>query len=275
MGLKNNRKKSGPQSQGKPAFYFRRIFIFALTGMAIAATVMAVYYAAKAFYVRDIQVSGNNRLDKRDIERLLNVKGELLLNLHLEDIETKLRSSAWIKNASLRWLLPGTLMIQIDEAIPKALLSYGGKMFLVNGEGNIMEEMEEQAPPFLPVIRGIDPRYKKIMSEAMRLVVALTAKSIIADRQYVEIGLESYGFTANIDGEFIKVGYGEYGEKFDRWAELEPELKRRGVPVQYIDLRFKESVIVKPVKEEKEKQKAPDTNMNTNKNNNGKEKKIS
>jgi cell division protein FtsQ len=252
---KNNKRKPVSQGQGKLSLYLRRIILFLSAGIITAGILTGAYHVAKAFYVRDIRVSGCNRLDQNDVEDMLDIKKEPLLNLHLKDIGTKLRRNAWIKNVSLRWLLPGTLMIHIEEAAPKALLSYRGEMFLVNEEGKIMEEMEEQAPPFLPVISGIDPRYKKVMSEAMKLVEALEAKNIIADRQYVEIGLESFGLTTNIDGEFIKVGYGEYGEKFDRWAELEPELKRRGVPIQYVDLRFKDSVIVKPAEEGKETDK--------------------
>jgi len=252
---KNNRKKPASQRQGKLAFYLKRIAVFSSIGILSAGILTGAYFLVKAFYVRDFQVSGNKHLDKRDIESMLNIRREPLLDLRLKEIETKLKRSAWIRNVSLRWLLPGTLVINVEEASPRALLSYGGEMFLVNEEGNIMEALEEQATPFLPVLKGIDPRYKKVMSEAMRLVEALTAKNAVADRQYVEIGLESYGLTANIDGEFIMVGYGQYLEKFDRWVELEPELQKRGVPIQYIDLRFKDSVIVKPVTAEKDKGK--------------------
>jgi len=235
--------------------YFRRTVFFSSIGVLAAGIVAGTWFLAKAFYVREIRVSGNNRLDKRDIEELLNIRSEPLLDLSLKEIDTRLRRNAWIKNASLRWLLPGTVEIKIEEASPKALLSYGGEMFLVNEEGNIMEAMGGQAIPFLPVLKNIDPRYKKVMTEAMKLVEALTVKDIIADKQSVEIGLETYGLTANIDGEFIMVGYGQYAEKFNRWLELEPELEKRGVPIQYIDLRFKDSVIVMPVKLEKEKNK--------------------
>ncbi|RJQ57036.1 MAG: FtsQ-type POTRA domain-containing protein [Nitrospiraceae bacterium] len=255
MRSKNNRKKPASQRQGKLAFYLKRIAVFSSIGILSAGILTGAYFLVKAFYVRDFQVSGNKHLDKRDIESMLNIRREPLLDLRLKEIETKLKRSAWIRNVSLRWLLPGTLVINVEEASPRALLSYGGEMFLVNEEGNIMEALEEQATPFLPVLKGIDPRYKKVMSEAMRLVEALTAKNAVADRQYVEIGLESYGLTANIDGEFIMVGYGQYLEKFDRWVELEPELQKRGVPIQYIDLRFKDSVIVKPVTAEKDKGK--------------------
>ena len=131
-----------------------------------------------------------------------------------------------------------------------------------------MDELQGTVTPFLPVIKGIDPRYKQNMSEAMKLVAALAEKNIIADRQFLEIGIDSYGLNANIDGEFIKVGYGQYSEKFEKWMELEPELKKRGIPIQYVDLRFKESVIVKPLETENDSDK-------NNKDKGMKEKKIS
>jgi cell division septal protein FtsQ len=42
------------------------------------------------------------------------------------------------------------------------------------------------------------------------------------------------------------VGYGNYSKKFDRWIELEPELRKKEMSILYVDLRFKDSVIVKP-----------------------------
>jgi hypothetical protein len=76
----------------------------------------------------------------------------------------------------------------------------------------------------------------------------LSKKKFIANKESVEIGIESYGLTLIIDGELIKVGYGNYSAKFDRWIELEPEIRRKGLPIKYVDLRFKDSVIVKPLK---------------------------
>jgi len=223
----------------------------------VTIIVLSAYWAVQAFYVRDIQVSGNSHLTKGDIADIINMRrGESLFDLSLAEIDQRLRSSAWIRNTYLRWQLPGTVVINIEEAAPKALLDFGGETFLVNENGNIMEKLQGAVTPFLPVIKGVDPRYKKNMSEAMNLVGALAAKNIISDKQFLEIGIDSaYGLTVNIDGEFIKVGYGQYSEKFEKWMELEPELKKRGVPIQYVDLRFKDSVIVKPVTPEKEKEK--------------------
>ncbi len=136
--------------------------------------------------------------------------------------------------------------------MPKALLSVKKQLYLIDEDGKILEWIKGEGTLFLPVIKDISLENKKGISEALKLVEVLSGKNIFADRESVEIGLESYGLTMNIDGEFIKVGYGKYSEKFDRWVELEPEIRKIGVPIKYVDLRFKDSVIVKPLKTIKE-----------------------
>ena len=96
-----------------------------------------------------------------------------------------------------------------------------------------------------------DAQFRENMTEALKLVDSLHKKNVFADSDYIEIGVESYGLTMHVDGDFIKVGYGNYSDKFERWKELEPEIRRRGVPIKYVDLRFKDSVIVKPEKKRK------------------------
>jgi hypothetical protein len=49
----------------------------------------------------------------------------------------------------------------------------------------------------------------------------------------------------------VKVGYGKYNEKIDRWKNLEAEIRRRNIMIDYVDLRFMDKVIVKPLKKSK------------------------
>jgi cell division septal protein FtsQ len=153
----------------------------------------------------------------------------------------------------LKKQLPGTLLINIEEAVPKALLRIKRKLYLIDSEGRILERIKGDSMLFLPVIKDIRPKNEKGISEALKLVDVLMKRDIFADRESVEIGLETYGLTMKIDGEFIKVGYGNYSEKYDMWLELEPEIRKKSVPIKYVDLRFKDSVIVKPLKRAKKK----------------------
>jgi cell division septal protein FtsQ len=162
-------------------------------------------------------------------------------------VEARLRSNPWIKDVSLRKQMPDTLMIKIKEAAPKALLYQNSSTFLVEEEGNMLEEVMNEGTAFLPVIRSDSAeKNKKEIKEAIQLIDALDKKGVLSSRESVEIRLNSYGPDMVVDGAVIKVGYGNYMEKLARWEELEPEVSKLG-PTSYIDLRFRDRVIVKPL----------------------------
>ncbi|KPK01741.1 MAG: hypothetical protein AMK71_04470 [Nitrospira bacterium SG8_35_4] len=249
MRSKNKKRKSAYRRGEKIALFFKRGTIVFLVIVIAALAVLGVKLLSREFHVREVLISGNYHLDKKDVIEAAGItKGDLLLDVPLNHIEEKLKKNAWIKTAALRKQYPGTVVIRIDEAVPKALLSDNKKLYLLADDGNVLERISGDVTPFLPVIKDIRPTNQKGISEAIRLVESLSKKNILADRESIEIGLESYGLTMNIDGEFIKVGYGNYSEKLERWIELEPEIRKKGVPIKYVDLRFKDSVIVKPRK---------------------------
>lgn len=231
------------------AIFFKRGSIFFLIIALASLTVLGGKLLSREFLVREVLVSGNYHLDGNDIIESAGIrKGDSLFDVPLNHIEDRLKKNAWIKSASVRKQYPGTFVIRVDEAVPKALLSVNKKLYLLSGNGRILERIRGEVTPFLPVIKNIRPTNEKGISEAIRLVDTLSRKNILADRESIEIGLASYGLTMHIDGEFIKVGYGNYTEKLTRWVELEPEIRKKGVPIKYVDLRFKDSVIVKPDK---------------------------
>lgn len=249
MPSKNKKRKSGKSRSEKLARFFKRGTVFLMIVIFIALAALAARRLMQTFYVREIMVSGNYHLGKDDIVNSISIKkGESMLDVHFDDIDRKLRMNTWIKKVALRKQFPGTLVIKVEEAVPKALLNVKKRMYLIDEDGEVLERIKGEGTPFLPVIKGISPKSRKNMTEALKLVDTLYKKNVFADRDSIEIGLESYGLTMNVDGEFIKVGYGNYSDKFDRWKELEPEIRRRGVPIKYVDLRFKDSVIVKPAK---------------------------
>ncbi len=254
MRSKNKKKKSALRRGEKLAVFFKRGTVIMLVIVFAAAAVLGVKLVVRQFSIKEIIVSGNYHLDRDDIIGSINIKnGDQLLNVQFKDVNEKLGKNPWIKDVSLKKQLPGTLLIDIEEAVPKALLRIKRKLYLIDSEGRILERIKGDSMLFLPVIKDIRPKNEKGISEALKLVDVLMKRDIFADRESVEIGLETYGLTMKIDGEFIKVGYGKYSEKYDMWIELEPEIRKKSVPIKYVDLRFKDSVIVKPLKRAKKK----------------------
>ncbi len=251
---KKKKSRAAYRRGEKAAIFFKRGTIVLLAVVIVAASVLGVKALTYQFRISDIQISGNYHLEIKDVITSSKLeKGEPLLKISLSDIEDRLEQNAWIKKASIKKQLPGTLLIKIKEAEPMALLSLKKRLYLMDSEGELLERLKGDGVPFLPVIKNINPKKKKDMSEALKLVIALNDKSIIADRESIEIGVESYGLKVKMDGELIKVGYGDYSAKFDRWMALEPEIRKKGLPIKYVDLRFKDSVIVKPLNKVKGK----------------------
>ena len=256
MRSKNKKKKKARKPAyrrgEKLAIYLKRGTLVLMSVVVIAALVLGVKLLARQFSVKEIIVSGNYHLDEDDIVKSMNIKkGKPLLDIRSADINERLRENPWIKRVALKKQFPGTLLIKVEEAAPRALLSIKKKLYIIDDDGNILERIKGESISFLPVIKGINLENKKGMDEALKLIASLSEMNILGSRDSVEIGTESYGLFVNMDGEFIKVGYGDYSEKFERWIELEPEIRKRGVPIKYIDLRFKDSVIVKPMEKKR------------------------
>ncbi len=255
MRSKTRKKKKKVNRRGEKLItFFKRGSLLLLAVVFVAIAVLGVKWSSQKFNIKEIVIAGNYHLDEADVVSSAGINmGAPLFKVEFNDLDQRLRENAWIKRVGLRKQYPGTLIINIEEAVPKALLSRKDRLYLIDSEGEILERIEGETTPFLPVIKGINPENKKGMTEALKLVEALTANNSLANRESIEIGLEAYGLTMNIDGEFIKVGYGNYSKKFARWIELEPEIRKKGVAIRYVDLRFKDSVIVKPLKETKGK----------------------
>jgi len=187
-------------------------------------------------------------MSEGDIKNALIRSGESLLKLNFDELERRSRNIPWLKKVSLRKEFPDTLLMKVEESAPKALLRINTHLFLIDSDGRVLEEIQDNNTYFLPVIVEADPEKNRgDILEALKFVDALTEQNILSEKA-IEIMLTSSGLDMNIDGEFVKIGYGRYKEKLMRWKSLRPEIRKRNVDIEYIDLRFKDRVIVKPIK---------------------------
>jgi cell division protein FtsQ len=204
-----------------------------------------------AFVVRSVVFSGNTRLSDDELRTFSGLKGgENLLTLSSRALAGKMAESRWIESVSIRKELPNRIILKINEARPFALLDMKGRLFLVDDRGTMLEKLKESTVPFLPVISGNPFREKEAFSEAIRLAMAIKDTGISAQKDHVEIiAHKPEELAANLDGILVKIGAGDYEEKLARLIQVENEIRKRQIPVDYIDLRFANKVVVKPVNE--------------------------
>lgn len=253
-GKRSNKKKVPKKERVKQNI---KKVLLALSLIAISVFLIDLYRTVSGLEilrVREIEIKGNNHLSEEAILNITDIKRDNILRIDLEDIRIKFLKSPWIKEAMVRRELPGTLRIHLTERIPEAIIDYGDSFYLVDGEGVIMERVRDREKYILPVISGIDlsesrlgeRSYSKGLLEGLALVRFLRQKGLgIDDIELIAKNPDE--LTVNVAGRQIKVGSGNYQEKFNRLDEIDKELKRRGILASSIDLRFAGKVIVIPM----------------------------
>ncbi|MGD8351960.1 MAG: FtsQ-type POTRA domain-containing protein, partial [Nitrospirota bacterium] len=89
------------------------------------------------FALENVDVYGNKYLSENEVVRLMGViYGENLLSLPSDEVVGMLSESKWVREVSLRKEYPGRLVVNIEEAVPQALLRMRGETYFVDGEGN-------------------------------------------------------------------------------------------------------------------------------------------
>ncbi|MBI5188035.1 MAG: FtsQ-type POTRA domain-containing protein [Nitrospirae bacterium] len=230
----------------------RRVVIFLLVSALIIT--VSVYISGtirSVFPIKHFVFSGNKHLTDDELKILAGLYGgEGLITISSKEVSQRLLKSPWIRSVSLRKEFPETLSVVIEEAVPLALLDMNGHLFLIDDNGKLLEELKDEAVPFLPIITGDPFKERGGFSEALNLINVMKGKGLLLGKDHIEINAQRpQELAISIDGIIVKVGAGGYQEKLERLIELEDEIKRRNTAVDYIDLRFANRVILKPIKE--------------------------
>ncbi len=222
-----------------------------LIGSGVFLSFLLYRYSAGLFPVREIVFSGNVHLSEGELRTIAGInRNESLLTLSAKGVSTKLLQSPWIKNVSVRKEFPHRILIKIGEASPFAILETKGRTFLIDESGRMLEEMKGTVP-FLPVINADPFRNRENFLEALNLAKAIKDRKIATERNRVEIVADKNpeNISMVLDNVVVKVGCGDYEQKLNRLFALEEEIKKRAITVDYVDLRFANRVVVKPISE--------------------------
>jgi cell division protein FtsQ len=220
----------------------------------VAASLGAAVYTARhssAFAVEEVTIEGNTRLSDGEIRALMGMdQGENLFSLSSASLVESLTSSPWVVEALVRKEFPHALLVTVEEAVPRALLQTERGTFLIDERGRELEKLAGEPEPFLPVIVDRVGSRQGAFGDALALAAFIQKSSISAP----EHGVEIHGFQKGperismiLDGLTVRVGKGRYEEKLARLVELRDEIERREIVVDYVDLRFADRVVVKPV----------------------------
>jgi cell division protein FtsQ len=107
---------------------------------AMAQQQLATFASDAGFEVRRVDVRGVRRLNELKVyERVLAERSRAMSLVDLQALRDKLMELSWIKDARVSRQLPDTLVIDIVEREPRAVLRKPGQLVLIDAEGHELE----------------------------------------------------------------------------------------------------------------------------------------
>lgn len=236
----------------------RVVGVLALTGYA-AWRGMSLVATAPMLQVSRITVSGNERLSAGEVQALLDgLHGRNIVGLGLDEWQERLLASPWVEHATLRRVLPSTVEVSVRERRPIAIGRIGNGLFLVDANGVVVDEYgPAYADIDLPIVDGLAAKKgaggevdEARAALAARLLAALAERPDMAKRvSQIDVS-DSRDAIVMLEGDttLLRLGDSDFVERLQQYIDLGDALRERVAAIDYVDLRFRERVYVKPVK---------------------------
>lgn len=227
----------------------------ALVLMALAGWVVASVLSAPALRVSRIEVTGTVHLSKGDVLALVHgVRGRNILRVDLDDCRQRVLASPWVSQATVSRSLPSTIVVRIVERRPMAIGREGEALFLVDDQGDEIDEYGPRYADFdLPIVDGLargaspdDETNEQRVQLVARLLGEVQARPDLA-RRISQVDVSDPRDAVVIvdqDPARVRLGDQQFLARLQSYVELAPALHEQVPAIDYVDLRFGDRVYV-------------------------------
>jgi len=184
------------------------------------------------FALETIEVSGNTRLAYNDVVTAARVTlGNNCLGLNMKEVEAGLLSHQWIKNASVKRVLPNKLVIQVVEREPAFWVMNESGLFYADLKGQPIAQVEPEKfkpMPILELSTGADQVLATYLAKK-RDVGKVESKFAPERAAWIRVGLdrclEMYFEEHDL---VVSLGVDQWATNFKRLNLVRADLERRG-----------------------------------------------
>lgn len=136
-------------------FFFSVAVIFG--GLAALYGLYLLVIFGPVFSVRDIVVEGEPlHIAYEEILEIAELReGENLFRADVAGAHERLKAHPWVKEATVRRRLPGTIWIYLSEYVPVAVVINGNEAYFADRQGVLFKKVEEGDPKGYQVITGV------------------------------------------------------------------------------------------------------------------------
>ena len=262
------RQKAVAVRRHRPSWGWRWVLFFTavLTPVGITSYFLTTFALSSPRFelhsADDIQVTGNQYVSLEEVANALGLPlhasdgpGIKVFRLSLEAGRKQVEAIAWVRSAALTRILPHRLLVHITERTPVAFANVGGHVGLVDSDGVFLDKPEGASYDF-PVITGLDSNasldecrtrmalyqnFMRQLGEEISHSGWMVSEADVADADDLKALLVQGRDTLQ-----VHFGHEDFLEHFHTFLALLPELRKSNTPLDSVDLRFRNQVVVNP-----------------------------
>jgi cell division protein FtsQ len=206
--------------------------------------------------IREVEVEGIHHVTKPEVlERLVLKPGMGLHQVSTSFLAERVRTHAWIKEATVELKPLHRLHVTVVERTPVAIIRTGADHWLSDENGYLLAKLGRQDDQTLPLLVGLDPQSLQRGEPGVRnaiqsgLVLAKLMANTLDGR--VEIDLTKFSnVVVSVNGVRFQFGGDSLVDQWERFRKVNPSFKTassddRKRAVSEIDLRYDNRVIVR------------------------------
>ncbi|MDD7910324.1 MULTISPECIES: cell division protein FtsQ/DivIB [Pseudovibrio] len=207
-------------------------------GQSVAENVTS----ATGFAIETIEMDGLQRVAEFQILEALELREHpSLMMFDADGARERIDEIAWVENASIQKLYPGTLKVTIEEQVPYALWQRGDVISVITEAGDVItDEVDGRYANLLRVVNhGAQRRAGEIKKELDRipeLRARVRAASLISERRW-DLNLEN--------GIVVRLPEVGIAEALDDLVRLDAEGGILSRDIVAVDMRLEDRVVVR------------------------------
>jgi cell division protein FtsQ len=180
------REEKLAKTRGRARF---KVVGWILAAAAVIAGLVWVY-KSDAFLVTEVRVVGASRVSQEEVLSLAAIpKDATLLNLSVDRVVERVKSSPWVADASLSRQFPHTVVITVQERKPFAAVAMGRIAYLVDKSGIVLAAQPATGTG-LPLIQDVPLPVRPLPSqrlEGRELTNALSVLQALPDKLLAQV----------------------------------------------------------------------------------------
>ncbi len=212
-------------------------------------------FNSKYCNIEEVVIKGNDYLNKDEIFSKSQIKlGENIFKLDLKKPIDSLTQEPWIKELEIKRIIPNKIIISLKEREAAAIVYISEEYFILSKEGMVLSKIDKPEGLSIPLISGLKVSEVKIgetiKEPEFRIALEIiNSANIILPREFYKVkifALDDF-LLFNID-DTLKVRVNKPEEiinKGDLLREALRKIDKEKLAVEYIDMRFKDSAIIK------------------------------